>query len=246
VPSVAPGSTYVVIVGARLVLWDIDGTLMRAGPIASQVFDRAIELALGRHPGPHGVQMSGKTDPQIAREILTFAEVADEDIDRHLAAILSHLETELAAAADVIRAGGRLLPGIPAVLERLHVHRDVTQSLLTGNIAANAAVKVGAFGLERWLDLDIGAYGSDHADRLQLVSVALGRSRDLRHQELDPRDVWIIGDTPHDLACARAGGARCLLVATGRIPIGELTGIGADAVLEDLSDVDAVVDLLLS
>ena len=233
-------------VTSRLVLWDIDGTLLRAGPVASQVFDRAIELALGRHPGEHGVQMSGKTDPQIAREILAFAEVADEQVDRHLDAVLRHLETELTAAAHVVRANGRLMPGIPDILERLHAEPGVTQSLLTGNIAGNAAVKVGAFGLERWLDLEIGAYGSDDADRLRLVPIALDRAERLRGKRFEPADVWIVGDTPHDLACARAGGARCLLVATGRIPFDELRSAGPDALRADLADIDGITELLLA
>lgn len=229
--------------GDRLVLWDIDGTLMRAGSIASEVFDRAVELVIGREPGAHGVRMSGKTDPQIAREILLFEKVAEHDVDRHVDTVIGHLESELASAAHQIREGGRLLPGIPDVLIRLD-DRGVLQSVLTGNVAANASVKVGAFDLDRWLDLEVGAYGSDHADRTRLVPVALERVRAHRGRDLSPGDVWIVGDTPNDLACAQAGGAHCLLVATGRIPRHELEGIGADTVLDDLADVDAVVELL--
>ena len=229
--------------GDRLVLWDIDGTLMRAGPIASEVFDRAIEVVIGRQPGRHGVQMSGKTDPQIAREILLYEKVAEHDVDRHVDTVMGHLEAQLASAAHQIREAGRLHPGIPGVLERLD-ERGVLQSVLTGNLAANAAVKIAAFDLDRWLDLEIGAYGSDHADRTRLVPVALQRLRAHRQLDLSPNDVWIIGDTPNDLACAQAGGAHCLLVATGRIPRTELDGLGADAVFDDLSDVGQVVDLL--
>src|SRR4051794_936999 len=106
---------------------------MRAGSIASEVFDRAIEVVIGRVPGPHGVQMSGKTDPQIAREILLFEKIAEHDVDRHVDTVMGHLEAELASAAHLIRQGGRLLPGIPAVLERLE-ERGVLQSTLTGNL----------------------------------------------------------------------------------------------------------------
>jgi phosphoglycolate phosphatase len=177
---------------------------------------------------------------------MMFAAASDGDVDHLIDAVLAHLESELAAAADVIRRNGRLMPGIPAILERLHAEAGVRQSVLTGNIAANAAVKLGAFGLERWLDLDIGAYGSDDADRLRLVPIALERLRQKHGDVVDGGAVWVIGDTPHDLACARAGGARCLLVATGRIAIDELERAGADVVLHDLGDVNRVIDVLLA
>jgi phosphoglycolate phosphatase-like HAD superfamily hydrolase len=130
------------------------------------------------------------------------------------------------------------------VLERLDEQPGMRQSLLTGNIAPNAVVKVAAFGLQRWLDLEVGAYGSDHADRTALVPVALSRVARLRGEDVKPDQVWVIGDTANDLACARAGGARCLLVGTGRFTYAKLSGLGADAVMDDLSDTDAVVDLL--
>ena len=230
----------------RLVLWDVDGTLLRGGPVSKDVFDRAVEHVLGRHPGDHGVLMSGKTDPQIALEILMAGEMAEDDGRRHVPTILERLETELADAAHLLREGGRVMPGIEDVLRRLHDDPAVHQSLLTGNIAGNAAVKVAAFGLDRWLDLEIGAYGSDHHDRTTLVPIALERARRLRGIEVRPHDVWVVGDTPLDLACARAAGARCLLVATGRLPVDELEAAGPDAVLPDLADVDRVVALLRS
>jgi phosphoglycolate phosphatase-like HAD superfamily hydrolase len=227
----------------KLVLWDIDGTLLRAGEIGALVFDRALERVFGLAPATR-VSMSGKTDPQIVREYLELMEI-DESED-HLPAILGHLEAELAAAAETLAADGQVLPGVQTVLERLDQQPDVRQSLLTGNIAPNAVVKVAAFGLQRWLDLEVGAYGSDHADRTALVPVALSRVARLRGEDVKPDQVWVIGDTAKDLACARAGGARCLLVGTGRFTYAELSGLGADAVMEDLSDTDAVVDLLIA
>jgi phosphoglycolate phosphatase-like HAD superfamily hydrolase len=230
-----------------LVLWDIDGTLVRAGAIGADVFSTAVEHAVGRHPGDHGVVMGGKTDPQIASEILAGMGLNGREGDRHLPLVLDRLESELAASVDLMREKGVVLPGVPDVLATLHAdHGHVAQSVLTGNTAANAATKVIAFGLDRWLDLEIGAYGSDNWDRRTLVPVAIQRAADLRGWSLAPGDVWVVGDTPHDFACARAGGARCVLVATGRTPIEELRQLGADAVFEDLSNVDAVVNLLRS
>ncbi len=231
----------------RLVLWDIDGTLVRAGQVGADVFATAVEHAVGRHPGDHGVVMGGKTDPQIALEILAGMGLTAGEGDDHLPHVLGRLESELAAAVDVMREGGRVLPGVAEVLAALHAeHSDVAQSVLTGNTAANAATKVIAFGLDRWLDLEIGAYGSDNRDRRTLVPVAIQRAAELRGWSLAPGDVWVVGDTRHDFACARAGGARCVLVGTGATPIEELRDLGAEAVFDDLSDVDAVVNVLRS
>jgi phosphoglycolate phosphatase-like HAD superfamily hydrolase len=227
----------------RLVLWDVDGTLCRAGDIAAEVFDDAIEAAVGRRP-PERIRMSGKTDPLIVREYLEMMDVAETpDL---VAGILTGLEQGLAraAAAGLLQAGGRVCTGVAEVLGALAASGGVAQTLLTGNLYANAVVKVTAFSLDKWLDFTIGAYGSDSEDRNQLVPVALARLEQSRGVRLAASAVWVVGDTPRDLACARAAGARCLLVATGRYTLSELDGLGADAVAADLSDWAAVVDLL--
>jgi phosphoglycolate phosphatase len=225
----------------RLILWDIDGTLIRAGEIGAAIFDRALELGIGTSPVAI-VSMGGKTDPQIVREYLELMEVAD--IDGRLPVILRHLEQGMAAGAASLADGGRALPGVPELLARLAATASVRQSVLTGNIAPNAVIKLATFGLDRWLDLEVGAYGSDHADRNQLVPIALERVHRLRGEAISRDQVWVVGDTANDLACARAGGARCLLVGTGRVPVSELEALGPDAVLPDLADIDAVVALL--
>lgn len=225
----------------KLLLWDIDGTVLRAGSRAREAFSTAIERVVGVHPGDHGIRMSGKTDPQILREILdTMAVDAATDA---LDAVLHQLQEEVAAAPERLRDRGSVLPGVEALLQRLDAQREVVQSVLTGNIEANAALKLAVFGLDRWFDLRVGAFGSDDPDRCALVPVARERAR--RHYGQEPDVVWVLGDTPNDLACARAGGARCLLVATGRIPYADLVGLPADAVLTDLRDLDAVTALLL-
>jgi phosphoglycolate phosphatase len=229
----------------RLILWDIDGTLLTAGPVAREAFYAAAGDVLGREVGDLGVQMSGKTDPLIAVEILEGAGVEPERAMALLPSVLAALERRLGEEADRMRRDGRTHPGVVEVLQRLERQAGVLQSVLTGNQRANAEAKVAAFGLEGFLDLEVGAYGSDHHDRERLVPVALERLQDLRGITLGPDAVWVVGDTPRDLACARAGGARCLLVATGRIALAELDGIGADAVLPDLSATERVVRLLL-
>jgi phosphoglycolate phosphatase-like HAD superfamily hydrolase len=227
----------------RLVLWDIDGTLVRAGDVGAVIFDVAIERRFGRPPSSR-ILMSGKTDPQIVLEYL--AEFDLPDAHSHLPAILEDLESELAAQAHVISAHGEVLPGVTGLLARLAADDDVVQTVLTGNIAANAMVKVGAFGLDRWLNLDMGAYGSDHADRNELVPIAMGKVEAATGRTFTPDEVWVVGDAPNDLACARAAGVRCLLVATGRPSFDELQALHPDALRHDLSDIDDIDHLLTS
>lgn len=226
----------------RLVLWDVDGTLLRAGPLAREAFSTAVERVTGTHPGDHGISMSGKTDPQIASEIMTLMGLDTTAAAESLSAVLDHLAQELAVAPERLREHGRLLPGIDALLRRLDEDPQVVQTVLTGNLAANAALKLAVFGVEHRFDLEVGAFGSDHHDRRALVPIA--RDRAIRRYGRPPEEIWVIGDTPNDLACAQAGDARCLLVATGRFSYPTLAALPADAVLHDLRDIEQVTALL--
>ena len=226
-----------------MLLWDVDGTLVRAGDLGAAVFDLALEQVLGVRPEQR-VRMSGKTDPQIVTEYL--CQMGVEETPDRVEAVLRGIEAELAAAeaAGELAATGTALPGVAAVLRGLAGDDRVLSTLLTGNVAPNALVKVAAFGLDQWLDLEVGAYGSDHADRNLLVPIAMERLRATHGVTLYPPDAWVIGDTPRDLDCARAAGTRCLLVGTGRYSAADLEPLGADAVLEDLLDAPAVIKLL--
>jgi phosphoglycolate phosphatase-like HAD superfamily hydrolase len=184
--------------------------------------------------------MSGKTDPQILREIFTAAALANDHIDSLLPDAMSAAEAALAAAEHELRVGGHVLPGVVELLERLNETPGVRQTLLTGNLTPNAAVKVGAFGLTDYFDFEIGAYGTDHANRLELVPIALERAARLRGLSYEGREVWVIGDTDNDLACARAGGVRCLIVGES---FPEAAG-EADAALSDFGDVDRAYAIL--
>ncbi|MGH9008971.1 MAG: HAD family hydrolase [Acidimicrobiia bacterium] len=225
----------------RVILWDVDGTLVRTGGVGAEAFGTAIETLFGAPAGDHGVSLAGKTDPQIAREILTVLDLHD-DAEARLPILLAETERLVAAGRDRIRAQGCILPGVPELLDGLQ-RPGTVQTVLTGNTAANAAVKLDAFGLPRWLDLEVGAYGSDDPDRNALVEVALGRV-ERRYGPVDRRRVWVAGDTPLDAACAQAGGVRCLLVATGFAPRPALDAAGADHVVEDLTDTESILSLL--
>jgi phosphoglycolate phosphatase len=212
--------------------------------VAAEVFETAIAEVLGRHPEGE-VRMSGKTDPQIVLEYFEQMGVAPTGdlVEQVLAKLASSLERE--AKAGTLAAQGRTCPGVPELLDNLASTEGVTCSLLTGNIYPNAMLKVSTFGLDRWLVPEAGAYGSDHVDRNRLVPLALERAERCLGQSLDPKQVWVVGDTPRDLACARAGGVNCLLVATGTYSLAELAEAGADAVLADLSDVEMAAKTLL-
>lgn len=197
-------------------------------------------MQIGRLTSVPHVVMSGKTDPQIIREIFTAAAVDDDRIDALLPTTMTAAEAALAAAEEELRETGMVLPGVVDVLERLQATVGVRQTLLTGNLTANAALKVGAFGLTDYFDFEVGAYGTDHADRLELVPIALERVQRLRGEAYAPHEVWVIGDTDNDLACARAAGARCLIVGE-EFPD---ASAAADAALDDLRDVENAVALL--
>ena len=225
----------------RLILWDIDGTLIRGGGVSGRALASAVESVTGVAATGHGVAFGGKTDPQIVREILAVLDLHDQAAS-HVPAILAELERTLAAARDEVRTSGTVLPGVLPLLEALAAGGAV-QTVLTGNTAVNAATKIDAFELRPWLDLDVGAYGSDHHDRNELVPIAIARVEE-RYGPVDRSRVWVIGDTPFDAACARAGGVRCLLVTSWFSERAALDEAGADHVVDDLSDTDAIAALL--
>lgn len=226
----------------RLILWDIDGTLLRSGGVGRRVIEEAA-AQIGRLTAVPSVVMGGKTDPQILREIFTAADLAQDHIDTLLPDAMTAAEAALAAAEHELLAAGQVLPGVIPLLERLRDTAGVHQTLLTGNLAANAAVKVGAFGLTGFFDAEVGAYGTDHADRLELVPIARERVARLRGETYDDDEVWVIGDTANDLACARAGGVRCLIVGSPERHDGA-EDLPADATLPDLVDVDRAYQIL--
>jgi phosphoglycolate phosphatase-like HAD superfamily hydrolase len=228
----------------RLLLWDIDGTLIRGGGVGSEAINAAAAAVAGKPLGEPGVVMHGKTDPQILTEIFLAAEIAEAAIDDLLPAAIAEAERLMAAAEAELRRRGEVIDGVEEVLAQTARKPGVRQTLVTGNLVGNAAVKLAAFDLAGYFDIEVGAYGTDHADRNELVPIALERVRRLRDEHYVPREVWVIGDTPGDLACARAAGVRCLLVGTGQIPIAELRTLEPDAFLTNLTNTDEVLRVL--
>ncbi len=213
-----------------LVLWDIDGTLVRTAGHGRYAFDEAFRAVVGRDPEP--VDFAGRTDREIALTMLA----GEPD---HLPRVLEELAGALELRKEAMREEGYAYPGVPEVLEALHRRDDVIQSLLTGNIQANAVIKVSAFGLEPWLDFEVGAYGSDpHDRRSDLVAVARERAA-AKYGE--PTGAVLVGDTPLDVRAAQEAGARAVAVATGFADPDALRASGPDAYLDDLSDTPAAL-----
>jgi phosphoglycolate phosphatase-like HAD superfamily hydrolase len=227
----------------RLVLWDIDGTLVDSARLGREAFVEAFETVTGRPPA-HPVALAGRTDLEIARDMLAAAKVATDD--GLLASFGDALERSMAARSQLLRERGRAYAGAHEVLARLDREPGVLQSLLTGNIAPNAVVKLGAFGLDRHLDFEVGAYGSDHHVRGELVAIARAKAERKYSLSIAPTEVVVIGDTPLDVAAARQGGARAVGVANGPFDVGALADAGADSVLPDLTDAEAVVSAVLA
>jgi phosphoglycolate phosphatase len=228
----------------RLVLFDIDGTLLSAQGAPRRAFTRAMTEVYGT-TGPVAThRFDGKTDPQIARELLTAEGLVDELIDRGLGdlwrAYLRELRLELSAPEHRTL----VYPGVREVLDALERRTDVLLGLLTGNIAEGASLKLKSADIRS--DFRVGAFGSDCEQRDGLPPVAVERARDLVGVEFSRRDIVIIGDTPSDVSCGSALDVRTIAVATGRHSGADLQQAGAHWVFQDLSDTDRVLDAIFS
>jgi phosphoglycolate phosphatase-like HAD superfamily hydrolase len=229
----------------RVALFDIDGTLLSMGTAAREAFTRAVTEAAGRTIDAAGVSFGGKTDPQIAREILIRNGVEEGRVAglvaETLRLYLAHFERALPGTS-----GARLLPGVIDLLAALEDRDDVTVALLTGNLERGARLKLGHFDLTRRFRFEISAFGSDHEDRYRLPEVALGRARVRHGATLAGTDLVIIGDSEHDVLCGRGVGARSVAVATGWTPAAKLRSLRPDALLADFSDTGEAVRAILA
>jgi Predicted phosphatases len=224
-----------------LILFDIDGTLTLTGGAGMRAMNRACADVVGHDNAMDGVALAGRTDWIILDDILRNA---GRTLD---ATLLDQLRRRYVAhLAEEIQLPGRgvkdMMPGIRPLLDALQRREDVALGLLTGNFLEGARIKLEYFDL--WKYFPCGAFGGDSANRNDLVPVAIRRARECGIADVQPSDVLVVGDTPHDVACARVAGATPVAVATGGYSVEQLRETGAEIVFRDLSDTAAFLELL--
>jgi phosphoglycolate phosphatase-like HAD superfamily hydrolase len=214
----------------RLVLFDIDGTLVDCGRQIRPLFASALVEVFGTAGDVEGYDFAGKTDTRIVVDLLAGAGVPAARVAAGLGRARDLYLERL--AADLRPEAMRLLPGVRELVERLARRPDVTLGLLTGNWERGARLKLAPFGLNRFFPF--GAFGDDGLERDELPPVALRRAAEWRGEPFGPEETLIVGDSLLDVACARAHGVRALAVATGRTAAAALAAAGADWVIADL------------
>ncbi len=227
----------------KLILFDIDGTLIRSNSAGRAAVTYALEKVFGTSGPIDSYQFGGKTDPRIITDLMLAAGIKQTTI-----------AAKLPIVYDVMTARGRetfkdkgisLCPGIPALLASLRQRDDLVLGLLTGNIVSTAPLKLKAGGLDP-AQFRIGAYGSDHIDRNHLPAIAMKRANELTGDSFNGNNTVIIGDTPADILCARAGKATAVAVASGWHAAPTLAKYKPDHLLENLADTKTVEALLLA
>jgi phosphoglycolate phosphatase-like HAD superfamily hydrolase len=230
----------------RILLWDIDGTLIRSVktggykeytiPVLEEVFGTSGRLA--------DLHVSGMTDLQIVFEALSDAGISREEIVAQAEVLVSRLTEEARRVTGNGVKFFELLPGVRETLETLAAHPRYESALVTGNIKPMAELKMELVGLDQFFTLP-GAFGEESHDRRDLPSRAAERIRKHLQMDLAPEQFIVIGDTPNDIDCARHFGARAVAVGTGRFySREEILACEPDALLADLSNVPAVIEAL--
>jgi phosphoglycolate phosphatase len=221
----------------RLLLWDIDGTLISTGAAGHRAIERATAQ---RFDGGdlEGVEIAGRTDSGIAHQILTkYGKPITEENMRSLLELYLEL-----LALELPRSKGQVLPGVLELLKRSEDRPDTSLGLLTGNLKRGAQLKLEHYQL--WHFFPFGAFADDHHDRNKLGAFALTRAQEATEEEFPPAQVDVIGDTGHDITCGKAFGARTIAVATGSWSRERLAEHAPDFLFDDLSNVDDVIATL--
>jgi phosphoglycolate phosphatase len=228
----------------KLVLFDIDGTILLTAGAGRRAIVAALAEAVGPMPAFERIRFDGKTDPQIVAEMLEAAGQPEPREPARVRALCERYVDFLAQELERPTTRTTVMPGVHALLERLEAEPGVVLGLLTGNIAQGAALKLRSGGIapERFR---VGAYGSDAAHRPDLPPIAARRAEAIFGSMPRGPEVVIIGDTPADVACGAGIEARALGVATGAYSVSDLEACGAHAVFLDLSETDAVLDAIL-
>jgi phosphoglycolate phosphatase len=229
----------------RLLLWDIDGTLIQPNRVGSKAMCRAMEALFGSAGAMSGINMAGMCDWGIWREALAAEGHSREEVDSRREVYFDRYVAELTTILDSPEhQDPEPLPGVRPLLEALSGHDDVVMALLTGNVEAGAWLKLRKVGLDRFFHF--GAFGSDAAERSSLPKIAVERAvQHLGGREFTGKEIVIIGDTVHDIHCGAALGVCAVGVATGPTPAEDLCAAGADHVFRSLEDTEAALKVLL-
>ena len=219
----------------RLLLWDIDGTLVNTGGAGVESLKRMVRERFGRTDDLSDIEIAGKTDRAILRDILRKynVETNDETIRQFAEDYVAGLKTELP------QAHGRVLPGIHELLTRTSAQVHIVNALLTGNLQRGAELKLRHYQL--WRFFAFGAFADDHHDRNELGRFAIQRALEATGETFGPEQIDVIGDTPHDISCGKAFGGRTIAVATGSWSRERLAQHRPDFLFDDLSAVDQVI-----
>jgi phosphoglycolate phosphatase-like HAD superfamily hydrolase len=222
----------------RLLLWDIDGTLISTGAAGHRAIALATAERFGGSGDLEGVEIAGRTDISIAHQILAkYGEpLTEENMKSFLDLYLELLADELP------RSQGRVMPGVLELLQRAEDRPDTILGLLTGNLRRGAQLKLEHYRL--WNFFALGAFADDHHDRNELGAFALTRVQERCGGEFPPGQVDVIGDTGHDITCGKAFGARTIAIATGSWPRERLAAYGPDFLFDDFSNVKEVISTL--
>ena len=222
----------------KLILFDIDGTIITSGGAGERALKLGLKDKFGIEDDLKGIEIAGRTDSGIVRQLCRKfgLEESPETFARFFDGYLHRLEEQLP------KSNGRLLPGILPLLKALKARPDMVLGLLTGNLERGAELKLRHYGV--WDYFEFGAYADDHHDRNELGRFASERALKAHGVEFPPERIFVLGDTPHDVACARAFGARAIAIATGGSSKEQLLDAAPDYLFDDLSDVDAVIAVL--
>jgi phosphoglycolate phosphatase-like HAD superfamily hydrolase len=222
----------------RLLLFDIDGTLVNTGGAGVESLKTTVRNRFHTEDDLRDIEIAGKTDRAIIRDILHKYRVdpTEENIILFAGEYIDGLPRSLS------RARGRVLPGIRHLLQRLKPQPHIVLALLTGNLQHGAQLKLQHYGL--WDFFEFGAFADDHHDRNELGAFARKRAQLKHGHDFDAADIDVIGDTNHDIACGKAFGARTIAVATGSWSRERLQACMPDFLFDDLSDTEDVIDRL--
>lgn len=223
----------------HILLFDIDGTLLHSGGAGQNAIERTLADSFGMTKPVDGIPTAGRTDRGITRDLFQFydIEVTDENWERFRDTYTGHLETSLR------ELDGDVLPGIRPLLDELQQRENVTLGLLTGNFRDGAWIKLRHFELDH--HFEFGGFGDDHAERDDIAREVY-RSLEKEHgSDIEPDRIWVIGDTPHDVQCGRAIGARVVAVGTGVFAMEELAASQPDHLFEDFSDYQRLLDMII-